>query len=354
MTLSVAIDAALLAVPSLANDEQEAESIIQKIIYWSRTLRKARAIRFLQLSDTTEILAHANCFPSGPNIKALLELFNLNHVYSTEDIRQSVNLILQGVSSAIDVWDVEVSGLSACKANPDLEQKYSDPNLYESLMRLVGSAVCAKIPSINNCTHIVLGTDSMADKLSFRAQIDGITTAQLWQGVYCPFSVVGAIPISSSIDEMIAAIGSRGLWNMANSSALFHLAIAAKVVEILTSAGTPTKLAAVPVFSIGSAFWHSTAVTNSGPNGTHAGTVLDTCARLIAGAPKNEVAEFHVPPRFRDGAIAYRTHITKRHEALRLMFWKTSNGVIEFANVGVKAEELIVEGDAHGVVSHSF
>jgi hypothetical protein len=144
------------------------------------------------------------------------------------------------------------------------------------------------------------------------------------------------------------------LWNMASSGVILHLAIAAKAVEIESSAGTATKLAAVPRFSIGSEFWHSARINNAGSNGTHAGTVLDTCARLIIGAPKSKISEFRGSPRARDGAIAYRTHITKRHEALRLMFWKTPNDVIELANIGVKAEELILEGDAHGAVSFSF
>lgn len=79
-----------------------------------------------------------------------------------------------------------------------------------------------------------------------------------------------------------------------------------------------------------------------------------TCARLIMGQPKNRAVAFRVPRRKRDGAIPFRTHITKRHEALRLMFWQATNGVVELANIGGKSEQLIFEGDAARVITRSY
>lgn len=43
-----------------------------------------------------------------------------------------------------------------------------------------------------------------------------------------------------------------------------------------------------------------------------------------------------------DNAVAHRVHLTKKHEAFRLMFWKDKDGHIEFANVGTKHEEQIL------------
>ena len=42
---------------------------------------------------------------------------------------------------------------------------------------------------------------------------------------------------------------------------------------------------------------------------------------------------------------AFRTHINKSNEALRLMFWKLNDGRLEFANVGPKGEEEIQMGN---------
>ena len=77
---------------------------------------------------------------------------------------------------------------------------------------------------------------------------------------------------------------------------------------------------------------------NGGPNGTHAGVILEACARLVIGKPKNEEKPFEIAARQRDGANPFRLHVTKHHEALRLMFWKCPGHVLELANVGVKDE----------------
>lgn len=79
--------------------------------------------------------------------------------------------------------------------------------------------------------------------------------------------------------------------------------------------------------------------------------LIDSCARIILGIPKNEVFEFRVDDRPQsaqrvrksDGSLAWRTHLTKNNEGFRLMFWTTEGGVIEFANVGPKKELIIYE-----------
>src|ERR1700693_3591091 len=99
MTLFIGIDPALIAVSSLAANKRDAEEIIERIVYWSAVARQKDLLRLVQLAYSSEILAQANCFPSGPNIRALLELFDLQYVYSAEDIRRLVNTILDETRS---------------------------------------------------------------------------------------------------------------------------------------------------------------------------------------------------------------------------------------------------------------
>jgi hypothetical protein len=44
-------------------------------------------------------------------------------------------------------------------------------------------------------------------------------------------------------------------------------------------------------------------------------------------------------------AKAWRLHVTKSHQALRLMYWSLPNGQIEFATLEEKGNECIDEGE---------
>jgi hypothetical protein len=75
---------------------------------------------------------------------------------------------------------------------------------------------------------------------------------------------------------------------------------------------------------------------------------VESCARIVLGIPKNPINEFrervdgNAKQRKReDGALAFRTHLTKKGVGLRLMFWRHTDGTIEFANIGGKGELLI-------------
>ena len=69
--------------------------------------------------------------------------------------------------------------------------------------------------------------------------------------------------------------------------------------------------------------------------------LVETCARICLGVPKNEVTAFRGEPTRDDGANAFRTHLTKRGIAYRLMLWELPDKTYEFANVGGKSELII-------------
>lgn len=78
--------------------------------------------------------------------------------------------------------------------------------------------------------------------------------------------------------------------------------------------------------------------------------LIESCARIVLGIPKNTLNEFRENSKAtskqrvrEDGALAFRTHLTKKGIGLRLMFWKKQNGTIEFANIGDKDELEICE-----------
>ena len=83
-------------------------------------------------------------------------------------------------------------------------------------------------------------------------------------------------------------------------------------------------------------------------------TTLRLCASILADVCGTEILPFRENANSqkqlmrKDGAGAYRVHLTKYGQGLRLMFWRTEIGAIEFANVGRKFELVIEKGsDSH-------
>ena len=127
---------------------------------------------------------------------------------------------------------------------------------------------------------------------------------------------------------------------------MLELAIALEEVRNSNRLGQPLLRLPKASLTVGSHFLESANKNQAGPASKYGHLVLETCARLAIGQPKGRVSNFTraggAVRRPSDGAIAKRTHLSKSHEALRLMFWETDDG-LEFANVGPKNELEIFE-----------
>jgi hypothetical protein len=283
-----------------------------------------------------------------------LELFNLHQVYSSEDIRQSVNLILDSDSVAADVWGVEVLRCETSNERPNLATHYTVPVLREAALQLLTSTIYARNVEPARQIQVVSGVTTLGEKIYCETEIDDVLVKDASVEVILPFSAYGYCLITTNIENFALTVGAQCIWNTANDSQQIHLAIATRILEIRKEAGEIATFDSLPPFIVGSDFWESACRSNGGPNGSHAGTILDGCARLILDKPKNDVRPFGVVERARDGARAFRTHLTKSHEALRLMVWKCPTGVIELANVGPKHELAIIEGCVERSVAKSI
>src|SRR5271154_82654 len=106
--IGVIVDPALLAVPPVADSEAEVEEIIERLMVWSHFAVRGRLLRVLQMSETADVLVESNCWPSGPNVASLLELYNLGGIYSQLDVSRLINSIIERASSVINVLGFEV------------------------------------------------------------------------------------------------------------------------------------------------------------------------------------------------------------------------------------------------------
>src|SRR5262249_32302856 len=125
-------DPALLAIPNHASTQDEAEEIVHRIRYWARSCFFSNLFRGVILEDTLKILADGNFFPSAPNIVRLLDAWNLRHVYSSEDVRRSINFILERAAVLEDIFSLEVTSAQFCGSAPDLSTRAREPALFEA------------------------------------------------------------------------------------------------------------------------------------------------------------------------------------------------------------------------------
>jgi hypothetical protein len=359
MTIFIAIDPALLAVPNHAASQDEAETIIHRISNWAKPALFKGMFRGVLLSDALEALTVGNYFPSGPNVAALLDMWNLRNVYSAEDIRRSINFILERALVAADCWGIEAGSPSFCETRPDLSAFKAEAPLYDVTVRLAVSALLAKNVNAHHFPVMVSGFPNFTGDIYIIATADDGFAKPEYE-LHFPISTRADLLLIGEALDIAVAIGPEKLWRSATDADQLHFAICAKVIQLFRARGASKRLREVPRFSIGSKFFRS--ISNFGGSGAdlNCDVVLESCARLVMGNPKNKVAIFKrktgagrlvAARREGDNAEGLRTHLTKRHEALRLMFWRHTDGSLEFANIGPKAELEISDGVAQEAVS---
>jgi hypothetical protein len=358
--ISAIMEPALLAVPPIANSDDEVEAIIDQLINWSKCVLSGGIPKILQMGETIDVLGASNCWPSGPNVQALLELYSLTGTYSVSEVSRLINTIIERAPRVEDELRFEVKGCTAKSGVP--------PTLYQSNeLKQAGLNAFSTISSgfLPNVTFIAPACDIGADIACFKAEVDTFVASPGFPPfiLQAPFSVFGKILAAYRPTAMLEKADSNSVWDTANRGIDVHFAIVLKMIEIKQSGGNRIAPIDLPFFVIGSEFFGSICANQCGPQSRYGHLLLETCARIVLGAPKNSIDPFMKGARSesdeqwcrdRDRALAFRTHLTKSHEALRLVLWRTQAGVFEFANVAVHNDLTLCQGSGHGAVSRSW
>jgi len=160
-----------------------------------------------------------------------------------------------------------------------------------------------------------------------------------------PAAIAASMPVATSHIALLKQLGVWEVWNNAGSEDSAMDAINLCIEELLASGvdGEHRRQ-----FQLGNRFLESARHWGFGSRSDHARLLIETCARIVLNVPKNTIDEFleagsSTRQRRRDnGALAFRTHLTKKGAGFRLMLWKLPDGMIEFANVGDKDELSIL------------
>lgn len=350
--IGVVLEAGLLAVPPIAASEAEVEAIIDRLTAWSRAVVGSDVIKILQMSDTTDVLGLCNAWPSGDNVEALLDLYGLREVYTPKEVSRLINTIIERSQIVEDVAGIEVTD---CLAIDEPKIAYQHQLLKEAGRR-VFATLCsglAKEPIFLAPAATLAGSNA-----SWRGQVLGVSMAKVAQmQVAVPFSVFGSLKLAQGPNCVATAISAIDVWNAAQDATGLHFAILLKMREIVASGGKNVTLDTLPRFDIGSDFYASLSHTQSDAYGKFAAVVLETCARVALGNPKYTIDPFTKGPRSKnqeqwerpsDGALGYRTHVTKGAEGLRLFIWRSKLGPWELAKIALHNDQSV----CHGSIGH--
>jgi hypothetical protein len=357
--IAVVIEPALLAVPPVANSEAEVEDIIDRLSAWSGCLLNGSILRVAQMSDTTEVLGLTNCWPTGPNVTSLLEMYGLENVYSPTEVTRLINTILERSIPVLSLVGFEVTECIPDPGRPAVA--YQAPQLEQAGQ----NAFATLAAGLSKGIFLAPANHLPGSHIFFKGEVQNIERAEDYNGnLVPPFSVFGSINIARGPNCVCDALDCGSVWHAAKTSEDIHLSILLKMADIQREGGHPTRLEGLPAFAVGSEFFESLRRNKAGPKSQYGDNVLETCARLVLGRPKSSADRFMKGARSRnqeqwqrdrDGMMAYRTHVTKKGEGLRLVFWQAGRGgLIEFANVAMHEDLSLCEGEKDKTVFRSW
>jgi hypothetical protein len=344
--LVVAFDPALLAIPNSAESEEEVEQLLDRLLEWSRATVGEKVATFARLTDVVDLLVLANCYPSGDNIRALLSLFNLNHIFSHADIRTAINGIIQRSVSLSQALGVEIVDCGSCRMVTAYDIKHSDEKLRDGFIRTIGSIAIANSfsPNPHPVSRMVPGVLSDIGTATAWYTCDSILGEFPGHPISLPVTLYGVAEFVTTYDELLSSLDARELWKVAMDDSDIRMSIIIEALRLARQSDPSVEISSLPVFHLGPDFVPSLGTSAAAGEGPFGDLIRRCCARVLLDLsnpppqPFRTSADSLEQKTRLDGAKAWRVHITKSHEALRLMYWRRPKVGIEFANVGSKSE----------------
>lgn len=306
-------------------------------------------IKFLLPKRTTRLLAELGLFPAFPLIARALSEHQLTAVFTAQDVSYTVSQLLQcapleDFTSASDVaWD-------SFSSVPSVFPFHIPQNLDNELERILVLSLIDSVVQGSCRSLFAISTPFNTKSLSATADIAVVEPDSLagFLPIELPKTISGDLANVRNLEEIASLLDPGCVWSLGESALAIKVAIQLRCRSRLKAEGNYKGWAKLPRFKVGEHFLGSAQ-----QHERVKGLLLQKSASLVLDAPNIEVrplmtstaADAVQVVRKKDGALAFRMHLTKGHEAMRLMFWQCSDGAKELANVGNKAELIIMHGD---------
>jgi hypothetical protein len=347
----IAIDPLLLCLPNPCHSEAAVERFVNNLLSWREGLRRTNLRLFL--SDLCiEALINDAEYPYEYRLRDALNQYEVD-VADHETVCQLLRDILKLTPSLAEVCGV--TSVLFDDALMEVEPAFflgrlpahTKSAFAQTLVMLSARCLCGHTPhddfSIASYIDESLLTDS--SELTIISEVHEIECYDPSRRSNCVFPVKlrDVFDIYSSHNDFLMGIDILDLWAFATTEQGARDAIDILVNELVQQGSA--EASQVITYAIGQRFLDSARKWGFGARSDYAMVLIESCARIVIGQPKNHLEPFRINanPGSRqrtraDGALAFRTHLTKRGPGFRLMLWETSGGEIEFANVGDKDE----------------
>ena len=345
------IDPFLISLPKMeTSTKDDIEDYVSGLIDWSKTIGLNHSKSFVS-SAVLDAIEKDDAHPWLEDIQRLLKQ---NRVQSVDcnTVFQSVQFLL---SSLIIEDELGLKALLLDENKTELEPSY----LIERLRPKTQSAFFEMLAMIILIQHgygrdaDYVAVASLPDNqknpgfqfLRYSAEISIFEEKKDTRNlnIKIPYVINDQIPAFFSREGLLEKLEPISIWLVTDGTNSACDAIDCCVAR-LVAAGSPNEKIS---YSMGSQFLSTAQIWDCGQEGRYTLLLIESCARIVLNNPKNPLKPFldeqHGKQKIRnDGALAFRTHLTKGKVALRLMLWKLADGTIEFANVGKKAELKIL------------
>ena len=345
----ILVDPFLVCLPRECHDMEELERFVENLLAWSDLLQRGDVKVHFPMS-CLEALVDEGQYPYDHELKQIAARVGAAHL--SDDF---VCRVAQGVLERTPTLE------ERCSINVVLFDEQTcrvEPEVYVTRLATKigwgfkhGLAVIACFSHSGEDGGFLVASATSPPEEAFRDQeiqvsarvdaIDCADGADKWAGLL-PMKVDHSVPVAFSRELLFEHLGCLRLWSEAESPEQARDSISTRVAELLASGSGDRN--AVRGFRFGSEFLSSAREHAFGARTDLAMNLIDSCARILIDLPKQPVKPFRVTEksdvqRVRpDGAIAFRTHLTKTGAGFRLMYWELFDGSIEFANVGTKFE----------------
>jgi hypothetical protein len=304
-------------------------------------------IGFYSHDDLVSILGEQQLFPMQGAIDAAIAAHDLQEEFDAGQIRRLVNRIIEACDRISASTPFGAIAAESAVTTPPPDHMGSLPAIREALIEtLLWTALGIEHGEADARVALNAGF-AKTDTITVYAEACLIDPP--WNGS-TSLQINSTIPRIDGIEDLTASLDPSLIWREAERGAELTFAITVAAYEVMRGLGTAETLDDVPDFIVGPTFLASLRDHQALGNGKFSATTLDACARLLAGVPKHELSHLRVSEnspnqlmRAHDNAGAWRTHVTVHYEGVRLMFWRHRSGMVEFANIGFKAESVSID-----------
>lgn len=317
---------------------EAAEKYFERVVSML-VLHREKNLDFFMHEESGEKLYQHGIVPSEKHFESLFRNLRDRLEFNFQDLSKVLNEILVSHVTAGNCWpeavlDIEepIDVLTTQIANSDRRSISSNSVMH------VGFAWGI---SGENYTYYFprLQGDTSQIRVAIKVEISAVNSTAISDGT----SLGVQLEAFSTAASLLRQIDEYEVWSAGADEDALSLAI-----NVMAEKAFSIPLGNLK-FSFGPNFY-DTAAACGGIDGNLKSVLMNKILNILCAPESVEISVFRNTkdassgPRTRpsDNAVAHRVHLTKKHEAFRLMFWKYKNGHIEFANVGPKFEERIL------------